>query len=127
MNVGLDVVVDGRRFGERGEDVERRQRPCRRLNPRRLGGDGAPQLVEDLQLAFDDALVGAQHLLFVFLQRRRDESLAAGDGLLAMVVGWHGVQVRLRDFDVVAEYAVEANLERRDAGAGPFPAPRAQR
>ena len=36
---------------------------------------------------------------------------------LRMVVGGHRVQVRLRDLDVVAEHAVEAHLERRDAGA----------
>ncbi len=46
------------------------------------------------ELAFEDLLVGAEHLLFVFLQRRRDEAFAAGDRLLAVVVGRHGVQVR---------------------------------
>ena len=62
-------------------------------------------------------LVGAEHLLFVVLERRRDEALAAGDRLLAVIVGGHGVQVRLRDLDVVAEHAIEAHLERVDAGA----------
>ena len=38
-------------------------------------------------------------------------------GLLAVIVGGHGVQVGLGDFDVVAEDAIEANLERVDAGA----------
>ena len=67
--------------------------------------------------ALENALVGAEHLLFVFLQRRRDEPLAAGDRLLPVVVGRHRVQIRFRDLDVVAEHAVVAHLQRVDAGA----------
>ena len=70
------------------------------------------QLLEDLQLALEDPLVGAEHLLLVLLQRRRGEPLAAGNRLLPLVVGRDGVQVRLRDLDVVAEHAVEADLQR---------------
>ena len=75
------------------------------------------QLLEELDLALEDPFVGAEHLLFVFFQRRRDEPLAAGDRLLAVIVGRNGVQVRLRDLDVVAEHAVVAHLQRVDAGA----------
>ena len=75
------------------------------------------QLLEELDLALQDPLVGAQDFLFVLLQRRRDEALAAGDGLLAVIVRRHRVQVRFRDLDVVAEDAVVADLQRRDAGA----------
>ena len=64
-----------------------------------------------------DPLVRLQHLLLVLLELRGDEALAAGDRLLADVVGGHERQVRLADLDVVAEDAVEADLERRDAGA----------
>src|SRR5207253_4368521 len=59
--------------------------------------------LENLELALENALVGAEHLLLVFFQRRRDEAFAARDRLLAVVVGGHRVQVRLRDLDVVAE------------------------
>ena len=117
VHVRLGVVVDGRRFGERGEHVERGQGARGGLNARRFGGDRRAQRLEQLELALEDPLVGAEHLLLVFLQRRRDEALAAGDRLLAVVVGRHGVQVRLRDFDVVAEHAVVADLQRGDAGA----------
>ena len=85
------------------------------------------QRLEDLELAREDALVGAEHLLLVLLQRRRREALAAGDRLLALVVGWHRVQVGLRDLDVVAEDAVEADLERSDAGARRARAPPSRR
>ena len=103
--------------GQRAEHVEHGQRPRGVLHARRLGGDRRAQRLEDLELALEDALVGAQHLLLVLLQRRRDEALAAGHGLLAVVVRRDVVQVRLGDLDVVAEHAVEADLQRVDAGA----------
>jgi hypothetical protein len=78
VDVRLDVVVDRRRFGERAEHVERRQRAGGRLDARRLGRDLASQALEDLQLALEDPLVGAEHLLLVLLERRRDVALAAG-------------------------------------------------
>ena len=59
---------------------------------RRLRRDRAAQRLEQLELALEDPLVGAEHLLLVFLERRRDEALAAGDGLLAVVVGRHAVR-----------------------------------
>ena len=48
------------------------------------------------------------------LQRGRDEPLAAGDGLLSVIVGRHVGEVRLRDLDVVPEDAVVADLQRGD-------------
>ena len=95
----------------------RGQRARRVLDARRFGRHLAAQRLEDLQLALEDPLVGAEHLRLVLLERRRGESLAAGDRLLALVVGRHGVKVGLRDLDVVAEDAVEADLQRADAGA----------
>ena len=116
VHVRLRVVVDRRRLGQRGQRVERGQRARRVLDARRLRGDLGAQPLEQLDLPLEDPLVGAEHLLLVLLQRRRDVALAAGDRLLALVVGRHGVQVRLRDLDVVAEDPVVADLERGDAG-----------
>ena len=116
----LGVVLGGCRLGERREDVERSQPPSGLLNPRRLGGDAGAQPLEDRDLELETALVGAEDLLFVLLERRRDEPLAAGDRLLAVVVGRNVAEVRLRDLDVVAEDAVVANLERRNAGPRPL-------
>ena len=117
VDVRLDVVVGRRCFGERRQDVDGGQCPRRGLDPGRLGRHRQPEPLEDLELALEDALVGAQHLLLVFLQRRRDEPLAAGDGLLAVIVGGHGAKIRFRDLDVVPEDAVVADLEGGDAGA----------
>ena len=103
--------------GESGQHVQRRQRTRGVLDARRLGRNRLPQGFEDLQLALEDPLVGAEHLLLVFLQRGRREALAAGNRLFALIVGRHRMQVRLRNLDVVAEHAVEADLERVDPGA----------
>ena len=100
VDVRLDVVVDCGDLGQRGEDVQGGERPRGCLNPGRFAGDRAPQDVEDLELALHDPLVGPEHLLFVLLERGRDEALPAGNRLLAVIVGRHGVQVRLGDLDV---------------------------
>ena len=70
-----------------GEHIERRERARGVLDARRLGRDRLAQRLEDLQLALEDPLVGAEHLLLVFLERRRREAFAAGNRLLALVVG----------------------------------------
>ena len=96
VHVRLDVVVDGRRLREGRQHVERGQGSRGLLDPRRLAADAVAQPFEDLELALENPLVGAEDFLLVFLERRRDEALAAGDRLLPQVVGGHRVQVRLR-------------------------------
>ncbi len=120
VNLGLDVVAGGRAFRQRRQHVERGQRARRRLDSRRLRRDGGAQAREDLQLALQNPLVGAQHLLFVLLERGGDEPLAAGDRLLADVIGGHRMEIRPRDLDVVPEDAVVTDLQRADAGAPPL-------
>jgi hypothetical protein len=94
-------------LGERGEDVD--HRGGRRGLPEALclEGDVAHQRLEQEHLDLDRPLVGAQDLLFVFLELGRDEALAARDRLLAYVVGRDEAEVRLADLDVVPEDAVE--------------------
>src|SRR4030095_10500235 len=72
---------------------------------------------EDLELARQNALVSAEHFLFVLLERLRRESLASSNCLFTQVVAGHQVQVGFRDLDVVPEDAIEADLQRRDASA----------
>ena len=121
VHVRLGVVSKRRGLGEAGQYVERRPPPrAVASTARRLGRDAGAQRLDQLELAFDAALVGAEHLLFVRLQRRRDEALAAGNRLLADVVVGRRMQVRLRDLDVVPEHAVEPHFERLDAGARAF-------
>ena len=115
VHLGLDVIVDGRVFRERRQDVERAQRARRRLDPGRLGGDGRAQGVEDLQLALDNALVGSQNALLVLLQRGSDEAFATGDRLFPVIVGRDRVEVRFRHLDVIAEHAVVPDLQGSDA------------
>ena len=112
VNVRLDVVGQCRRFGEAGKRVERGQRPRRFLDGGGFGRHARAHLLEELDFALQDALVGAKHFFFVFLQRGRDEALAAGDGLLPEVVRRHRVEIRFRDLDVVAKHAVVAHFQR---------------
>src|SRR2546425_1237358 len=84
-----------RSTSDAGEDVEPGRRGGRVLYAGRFGCARPPQSLEDIELALEDPLVGAEHLLFVVLQRRRDEALPARDRLLPMVISRHRVQVRL--------------------------------
>ena len=120
VHVGLDVVIDGGVFGERRQDIERGQRARRCLDSRRFCGHRTDKCFEELELAFKNPLVSAEHFFFVFFQRRRDETLAAGDGLLAQVVGRDGVQVGFGDLDVVPEDTVVADLEGPNTCARPL-------
>ena len=79
--------------GSPAEAVRRSTTGCRAS--RSLSGDRAAQIVEQAQLEFEDAFVGTENFLLVLLQRRRDETLAAGDRLFAMVIGRDGVEIRL--------------------------------
>jgi hypothetical protein len=113
----LHVVEAGGGLGERGEDVEGGGGARGLLDPPRRGGDPRPQVLEDPRLDLEDPLVRVEHPVLVLLELRRDEPLAAGDRLLAHVVGGDEGEVGPADLDVVAEDAVEAHLERRDARA----------
>ena len=117
MDVRFGEVCDGRGFGQAGKDVEGGQGARSVLDARRFGADTRTQSFEDFQLALENPLVGAKDLPFVLLQRGRGEALAAGNRLLPLVIVGNGVQVRFRDLDVVAEHAVEPDLERADPGA----------
>src|SRR5439155_381353 len=67
-----------------------------------------------------DALLGAEYPGLVLLELRRHEPLRPGQGLAALVVDRHVLQMRACHFDVVAEDFVEADLERADPGALPL-------
>ena len=70
MHQRLGVVVQAGGLGERREHVERGEPARRVLHPRRFRGDPPPQRLEELDLALDDPLVGAEDLVLVLLQRR---------------------------------------------------------
>ena len=90
------------------------------LDRRKLSDDRFTHAEEQFVFEFDAPLLGAEDFALHFLQFRRDEPLAVGDGLLADVMGRNFVEVRPGDFKVVAEDRVEPHLERRDAGALDF-------
>ena len=94
VQVRLAVVAAGGAVGKRRQHVERGERVRGALQRRRVRRDLAPQRLEDRHFERDEVLVGMEHLLLVRLERRRDEPLATGNGLLADVVGRDRVQVR---------------------------------
>ena len=85
-----------------------------------VGGDPAHRLGQQLQLAGQGALAGAQHDALLLLEPRGDVALGADQRLLAQVVGWHRLPVGVGDLEVVAEDPVVTDLERADAGALPL-------
>ena len=64
-----------------------------------------------------DALGGVEYPGFPFLQTGDDVALGIGKGLLALVIVGNPFEVRLADFDVIAEHLVETDLQRGDPGA----------
>ena len=75
------------------------------------------QICEQLRLQGAQSLLGAEHLRLVLLELGRHEALASGDRLLALIVGGDELQIRVRHFEVVAEYLVVADFQRLDAGS----------
>src|SRR5205807_9958236 len=75
------------------------------------------QGIEQLPLALLDAFARREYALLVLLERRRDEPLSVCDRLAPLVLRGNQMEIRPRDFDVVAEHFVETHLERLDAGA----------
>ena len=117
---GLHVVEAAGRFREGGQDVEDRHRARGLLKRPRRPRDPGPEVLEDLDLPLQDPLVGPEHLVLVLLQLGGDEALPARDGLFAYVIRGDEAEVGPADLDVVAEDAVEADLQGCDAGLGPL-------
>ena len=114
------VVALGGKVGEAGQNIEFRQHRGGLADAPRLGGHLAPDGEEQVALEGLASFLGVQDLGFQFFQLRRGEPFGVHQRLLALVVRRSKVQIGLRDLDVVAEDAVEADLERGDAGALAF-------
>ena len=114
------IIVQARRFGERRQHVELRQRRGGLLDFRQLAEHFLTHALEQFVFQLHAAFLRAEDFAFHFLQLRRDVTFAVGDGLLANVMRRHLVEVRLGDLDVVTENGIEPDLERRDAGARDF-------
>ena len=61
-------------------------------------------------------VLGGENLLFVLFELRRDVPLGVFERLLADVVRRDFLAMGVRDFEVVAEHRIEADLHARDAG-----------
>ena len=82
--------------------------------------DFLAQALEDFELEIVAAFLGVKDDFFLLLQLGGDEALGAGEGLFANPLGGDFGAVAVADFEVVAEDAVEADLQVGDAGAVGF-------
>ncbi len=103
-------------FGQGNQHVELREHGGRALQSPGPGRHRVAQLQEQLIFKLLRFLVGREDFLFVFFQLGSDVAFGVLDRLLADVVGRNLGAVGIRDFDVIAEHLVEADLEAGDAG-----------
>src|SRR6266705_1065357 len=121
VEFGPRIAAIGGQLCKSTQDVELRYRRGRAPKPRSLRGDPGTDVDEELALDFQDALVGGEDFAFVLLELRRGEPLGIDQRLFAFVVRGSEMQIRFRDFDVVAKNLIETNLERSDVGALALP------
>src|SRR2546427_11743581 len=121
IHLGAYVRVAVGEIGERRPDVEPGEEPGGLLDPADGQRHAAPQRVDQLRLARRNPLLRPQHLRLVLLQLRRHVALSAGESLAPLVIRRDSRLVGVRDLDVIAEYLVEPDLERRDTGALALP------
>ena len=108
-------------LGERRRHVEQRERPRGAEQVGGPGGDAPAQLVEELVLQPAAPLLGAEHLRLVLLQLGHHVALGAGERLAPDVLGGRPGGLGVGELDAVAEDAIEADAQARQAGAGPLP------
>ena len=111
-----NVVARAGQFGESGQHIDFGKRLRRRLKSRGGGGNHLAKLDEYVELPLRQLVLGGEDLLFVLLELRRDVTLGVFERLLANVIRRHLLAMRVRDFEVIAEHRVEADLHARDAG-----------
>ncbi len=115
-NLGPYIPVLRTHLRQSGRHVQFRDRTRRRPNPLRVIGGLLAGFVEDPLLDFENLLIGRQHLAFVLFQLSGGESLRVYQCLFTFVIGRREMPVRVRNFDVITEDVVEADLQRADAG-----------
>ena len=114
---GTDVAAIGGELRECREDIHLRDGGGGAAETNGVRCNGIAHVDEKLLFDFADAFVGGEDFALVFFEFGRGEAFGVDERLLAFVVAGREMQIRLRDFDVVAEDAVEADFERVDASA----------
>ena len=106
-----------RHLRERGDDVQQRQRPGGDQQRRGTRGHASAHVFEQLLFQPPAALLGAEHLGLVVLELRRHVALRPRERLPPHVLVGHPRGLRVADLDAVAEHAVEAHAQAREARA----------
>src|SRR4029077_19034041 len=105
----------GRDVRQCQEDVSLGQREGRLPNPSCFARNCGAQFCEETAFDLNNLFFGLKHLTFVLLQLRRCKALGIYQGLFALELLRHEMQVWLGNFEVVTEDRVEFDLQRIDA------------
>ena len=101
--------------GERAENVYFGECGSAQLNLRRECPCKSAQVLKQLNFQCFRLVFGTENAAFHFLEFRRDEAFAVGQGLFADVVVRDGGQMGFRDLDEIAEHAVVVDFQRLDS------------
>ena len=93
VNLRTTIIMQPRGFRERSQHVKLGERGSRLLDFRQLAQNFLAHALENFVFQFHAAFFRAENFAFHFLQFRRDESLAVSDGLLAMIMRRHFIEV----------------------------------
>ena len=110
-HVRTAVAVLHRGLGQPRQHIQIRKCGSTFLNAHRMGEHLLPQLGKELLLKNHRPVLRAENLVFHFLKCRGDEAFRIHQGLFALIVLRHQIQVRFAHFDVIAEYLVVADLQ----------------
>src|SRR5262245_5933983 len=112
VQFGPDVAVTRRAFGQRRVKVDARDARGHLGDAVGVAADLGADLTVEIGFEFDDPLAGVGDHRFMLFQFQREEAFGIRQSLLADVIAWRELQVRLRDLDVITEDLVVADLER---------------
>ena len=98
------------------QDIQDRNLVGCGLNALALRRNLSPDFLKKVVFDLDNPVFGTQHLFFIFFKSRSYVAFGIGQGLLALVIFRHTVQLGSGHFDVISEDPVVANLEIRDPG-----------
>ena len=115
MDVRLDVLVAHSHLRKSCQNIQPRHAGSRMLNAFDLRGDRAEQIVEQRALQRRKPFPRPENLVFQFFQLGRDVALRIGERLLTDKVRGNLIRKRTAYLNVIAEDAVESDLQRADA------------
>ena len=120
-NLWAAVIAQGRNMRQGGQHIDFGQGERGLADAARFCGNGRAQTRQRGGARCRRSFPGHREFSTSYsFSSGSGKALGIDQGLLALVVGRSEVQIRLRDFEVIAKDGVELYFQRRDAGALPF-------